>query len=57
MCGSLLLWTAKSPRAKAEFPDETEAMCFAVSQARYLQHPLMELAYMWPMQGQVCTPA
>jgi hypothetical protein len=52
----LLFWlfcAAQSARAKAEFPEETEELYFAVSQARYLQNPLMELTYMWAMTGQV----
>lgn len=40
-----------SRRGAEEFATETQAVRFAIGQARYLQNPLAELAGMWPLRG------
>ena len=49
-------FAVKSSRSNAEFPDMSDALKFAVSQGRFVQDPLLEMAYMWQLKGTVCAP-
>lgn len=52
-CVRTLRVAVKSSRSNAEFPDMSDALKFAVSQGRFVQDPLLEMAYMWQMKGTV----